>query len=77
MPKLVLGQLRNAMFRYSLRRLHRRLRNVGIAVIKHPVRSFGWKFPEAIYLSNLNGTFFIVLELLLRRREAEAYSFFT
>ena len=50
----------NAMFRYSLRRLHLRLRNVGVAVIEHPVRSFGWKFPEAIGLSNSNGTCFTV-----------------
>ena len=50
----------NAMFRYSLRRLHLRLRNVGVAVIEHPVRSFGWKFPGAIDLQNSNGTFFTV-----------------
>ena len=42
----------NAMFRYSLRRLHFRLRNAGVAVIEHPVRSFGRKFTEAIELSN-------------------------
>ena len=65
------------MFRYSLRRLHFRLRNVGVAGIEHPVRSFGWKFLEAIGLSNSNGTLFhSVLQLLLRRREAEVYSFF-
>ena len=50
----------NAMFRYSLRRLHLRLRTVGVAVIEHPVRSFGWKLPEAIDLSNSSGTFFTV-----------------
>ena len=45
------------MFRYSLRRLHLRLRNIGVAVIEHPVRSFGWTFPEAIELNNSNGFF--------------------
>ena len=50
----------NAMFRFSLRRLHLRLRSFGVAVIEHPVRSFGWNFPEALELFNSNGTFFTV-----------------
>ena len=65
----------NAMFRSSFRIFHLRLRNLGVAVIEHPVRSFGWNFPEAMELSNSNGSFFIVPELLLRGGEAEVYSF--
>ena len=59
-PKFVLEGVKPCFVTYSFRRLHLRLRNVGVAVIGHPVRSFGWKFPEAIELSNLNGTFFSV-----------------
>ena len=63
-----------AMFHHLFRRLHLRLRNVGVAVIEHPVRSFVWKLPEAIELTNSSRTFFTVPDMLLRRREAEVYS---
>ena len=42
----------NDMFTFSLNRLKRRLKSLGVAVIEHPFRSFGWQFPLALELFN-------------------------
>ena len=52
------------MFTFSLNRLKRRLKSLGVAVIEHPFRSFGWQFPLALELLNCFSVFFYFLELL-------------
>ena len=39
----------NDMFTFSLNRLKRRLKSLGVAVIEHPFRSFGRQFPLAAF----------------------------
>ena len=50
----------NDMFIFSLNRLKRRLRSQGVAVIEHPVRTYGWQFPLALELFNCFSVFFII-----------------
>ena len=50
----------NDMFTFSLNRLKRRLKSLGVAVIEHPFRSFGWQFPLALELFNCFSVFFTI-----------------
>ena len=47
----------NDMFTFSLDRLKRRLKSLGVAVMEHPFRSFGWQFPLALELLNCFSVF--------------------
>ena len=50
----------NDMFTFSLNRLKRRLKSLGVAVIEHPFRSFGWQFPLALELCDCFSVFFTI-----------------
>ena len=65
----------NGMFTFSLNRLKRRLKSLGVAIIEHPFRSFGWQFPLALELFNCFQFYSLSFGVVLEAREKTQLSF--